>query len=428
MGATCAPYQWEEDDAADTEKKENNMEPAETGDKLTNIINTYQAENEKMKLELESRKNRDEKDTQEREAQAAHNDEIMKELQAIKALMEEKDRSLLKHRLEAALHSKATAMVTSETVTKLLKAGTIHKFGRAGKTKSKEKWVDIHVHCAQITSDGITKGCLMLTYADDKGAQVSNRCQITRLMQEVENVDEKFKARAFSVEVISSGADKELAFACEDSKEKDEWVKAITDGFEMLQEEYNTLKTAEGDFLFDLEISKPKLGITIRENVIEIASVPEEKAAEIPADADTDAGRDAREKPCELVVIGITDDGLLASGLTTGCVIKAINGINLRGLTYSRQVGMFESTKKPYAITFLKKRSARKTAFPGILKKLVSNEDNAVKSAFYDLVAGTAFGIELEKSENKTATITELLSNQVRLTAVLQNTTVPELE
>lgn len=427
MGATCAPYQWEEDDAADTEKKENNMEPAETGDKLTNIINTYQAENEKMKMELESYKNRDDKDTQEREAKAAHNDEIMKELKAIKCLMEEKDRSLLKHRLEAALHSKATAMVTSETVTKLLKAGTIDKFGRAGKTKSKEKWVEIHVHCAQITPDGISKGCLMLTYADDKGAQVSNRCQISRVMQEMENVDEKFKSQAFSVEVISSGADKELAFACEDCKDKEEWIKVINNGFDMIEEEYRTLKTAESDFLFDLEITKPKLGITIRENVIETARIPDEKAAEIPADANIDA-KDEEEKPCELVVIGITDDGLLASGLTTGCVIKAINGKNLRGLTYSKQVDMFESTKKPYTITFLKKRSARKTAFPGILKKLVSNEDNAVKSAFYDLVAGTAFGIELERSDDKTATITELLSNQLRLTAVLQNTTVPELE
>jgi len=422
MGATCAPYKWEEgDDAADTEKKENNMEVADKGDKLTNIINTYQAENEKMKMELESRKNRDEKEIQEREAQAAHNDEIMKELKAIKALMEEKDRSLLKHRLEAALHSKASAMVTSETVTKLLKAGTIDKFGRAGKSKSKEKWVEIHVHCAQIMPDGIRKGCLMLTYADDKGSQISNRCQISRVMQEVENVDEKFKSQAFSVEVISSGADKELAFACEDIKEKEEWMKAITDGFETLEEEYRTLKIAESDFLFDVEITKPKLGITIRENVIETASIPDEKAAEIPAGTN-----DKSEKPCELVVIGVTDDGLLASGLTTGCVIKAINGNNLRGLTYSKQIGMFENTKKPYTITFIKKKSARKTAFPGILKKLVSDEDNAVKSAFYDLVAGTAFGTELEKSENKTATITELLSNQLRLKAVLQNTAVPE--
>jgi len=267
----------------------------------------------------------------------------------------------------------------------------------------------------------------MLTYGDDKGAQVSNRCQISRVMQEGENVDDKFKSQAFSVEVISSGADKELAFACNDCKAKEEWVKAITDGFEMVDEEYSTLKTVESDFLFNLEITKPKLGIQVQERVIEAASVPDEKATEASNNTDKGDGK-GKEKPCELVVIGITEDTLLASGLTTGCVIKAINGINLRGLAYSKQIGMFESTKKPYTITFLKKRSVRKTAFPGILQQLVSDEDNAVKSAFYDLVEGTGFGIELDKSENKTATITELLSNQVRLTAVLQNAKVPELE
>jgi len=425
MGNTCAPNR-DEAGEADMEKKEDNLEVSGDGDKLTKIINTYQAENEKMKLELESRKNRDEKDIQEREAQAAHNDEIMKELAAIKSMMEEKDRSLLKHRLEAALHSKANALVASETVTKLLKAGTIGKFGRAGKSKSKEKWVEIHVHCAKITPEGISKGCLMLTYTDDKGAQVSNRCQISRMIEDGENVDDKFKSQTFSVEVISSGADKELAFACEDSKAKEEWVKAIADGFEKVEEEYSTLKTAESDLLFDLEITKPKLGIQVQEKVIEVESIPDEKASEVSENTESGAGLQ-KEKACELVVIGITENSLLASGLTNGCVIKAINGINLRGLPYSKQVGMFQSTKKPYTITFIKKRLARKTAFPEILRQLVSNEDNAVKSAFYDLVDGTAFGIELDKSENKTATITELLSNQVRLTAVLQNTKVPEL-
>jgi len=158
MGNTCAPYRGDEGADANTENKEDDLEvSADTGDKLTKIINTYQAENEKMKMELESRKNRDEKDIQEREAQAAHNDEIMKELTAIKSMMEEKERSLLKHRLESALHSKATAMVTSETVTKLLKAGTLDKFGRAGKSKSKEKWVEIHFHCAKITPEESAK-------------------------------------------------------------------------------------------------------------------------------------------------------------------------------------------------------------------------------------------------------------------------------
>jgi len=370
-----------------------------------------------LKKELESRKNKDEIDAQARKAQAAQNDEIMKELTAIKYLMEEKDRALLKHRVEAALHSKATAMVTSETVTKLLKAGTIEKFVRTGKSKLKRKWVEIHVHCAQITPNGVKMGCLMLTYADTKGAEISNRCQISRVKDEVLNVGDN-KSKAFSVEV--AGADKDLSFACEDCRTKEEWIMAINDGFVMLEEEFRTLKYTESEFLFDLEISKPKLGIRIQGRLIKTASTSDENKG----NEDTDV----KEKPCELVVIGITEDSLLAAGLTTDCVIKAINGINLRGLTYSQQVGMFESTKKPWTITFIKKRPVRRTAFPGILKQLVSNEDNAVKSAFYDLVKRTPFGIELDKSQDKMATITELLSNKLKLTAVLQNTSVEELE
>jgi len=416
MGATCAPQQSEENLVAPDMDDDPLRE-----DKLTNIINLYQEENEKMKKELESRKNRDEADTQERKEQAAQNDEIMKELNAIKSLMEEKDRALLKHRVEAALHSKATSMVTSETVTKLLKAGTMEKFVRIGKSKVKTKWVEIHIHCAKITPNGVSKGCVMLTYADTKGAQVSNRCQITRVKDEGLNVGDKFKSKAFSVEV--AGADKDLAFACEDCKTKEEWIKAFNDGFVMVEDEFRTLKVTESDFLFDLEISKPKLGIRIQEKAIKTESTSDEKKC-----IEAGTATDEKEKPCELVVVGITEDSLLASGLTTGCIIKAINGMNLRGLTYTQQVGMFQSTKKPYTITFIKKKSARETAFPGILKKLVSNEDNAVKSAFYDIVKGTQFGIELDESENKVATITELLSNKLRLTAVLQNTTVEELE
>jgi len=421
MGATCAPQKSEENLTANIEVKEDDpLTSAEAGDKLTNIINTYQAENEKMKKELESRKNKDEIETQEREAQAAQNDEIMKELKAIKTLMEEKDRALLKHRVEAALHSKATAMVSSETVTKLIKAGTIEKFVKTGKSKLKEKWVEIHINCAKITPNGIKKGCLILTYADTKGAQVTNRCEISKVKEEGGNVVDKFKDKAFSVEV--AGAEKDLAFACEDCKTKEEWVNALNDGFAMLDEEFRTLKVTESDFLFDLEISKPKLGIRIQEKTINVERAPDENKG------NEEAATDEKEKPCELVVIGITEESLVTAGLTTGCVIKAINGINLRGLTYSDQVGMFENTKKPYTVTFIKKKAVPRTAFPGILKKLVSEEDNAVKSAFYDLCKGTQFGIELDKSENKTATITELLSNKLRLTAVLQNTTVEELE
>jgi len=426
MGNTCAPNKNEVRKETNIESKEEAVEATQPSEKITIIINSYQAENEELRKQLESMKNKDEEDAEERKKQAAQNDEIMNELTHVKAVMEEKDRALVRHRLEAALHSKASLMVSSEIVTKLLKAGTIEKLRKPGKSKVKAQWVEIHVHSAQTTPEGISKGFLMVTYADSKNAQISNRCQIQGVKEEA-NAPVKLKDKAFSLEVITSGSEKELVFACEDEKAKEEWVRACIDGFALVEEEFGTLKTVESDLIIDVEFTKPQLGIRVEERVIEIDGA-DEKLAEVKQDNADAEEKDKEGKPCELVVRMISDESVLATGLTVDCVVSAINGINLRGLTYDQQVGMFKSTEKPYTITFLKRKSNRQTAFPGILKALVAEGDNAVKSAFYDLVKGTNFGTELDKSKNQTATITELLSNQGRLTAVLQNTTIPETE
>jgi len=443
MGNACTPEQNNEESATvtDMEVKDEDLEAAQPSEKLTKIINTYQADNEKMKKEIESMRNKNEEETKARKEQAAQNVKVMNELSAMRAMLKERNRELVKHQLEAALHSKATSMVTTETVTKLLKAGNIAKFGRGGKLKPKDKWVEIHIHSAQSTSDGVKKGLLMLTYADSKEAQVSNRCQIVKVKQEELKVSEKLKDKAFSLEVISSGADKELVFACEDEKTKEEWLRLCNDGFVMVEEEFSTLKNVERDTVISVEFSKPKLGIRVEEKVLATVIATDDKSTEVSVNkAKADKSKeeaneenasdsiDQKEKPCELFVKKIQDEDLFASGLTEGCVILTINGINMRGLTYSEQVDMFTNTEKPFTITFLKKKSALQTDFPGILKELVSDEDNLVKSAFYDLVKGTPFGIELEKSKNKTVTITELLSSQRKLTAVLQNTITQEAE
>jgi len=428
MGNTCAPKTELYEDA-DIELKEEevaeNTKPRPSV-KITNIINTYQAENEGLRRELETMKNKDEEKAQERKKQAAQNDEIMNELSAMKAAMEEKNQALMKTRLEAALHSKASSMERSEIITKLLKAGTVEKFRKVGKSKTREKWVEIHVHSAQTTPEGINKGFLMLTFSDSKTSQLSNRCQVIRVNEEA-NVAAKLKDKAFSLGVITSGADKEMVFACEDEKTREEWLKACMDGFTLVEEEFDNLKTAESDLIIDVEFTKPKLGIRVEEKIIETSTV-EEKFADVKEDNAEAEEKGKDGKPCELVVKLISDASVRATGLSEGCVVSSINGMNLRGLTYEQQVGMFESTQKPYTITFLKRKTATRTAFPGILKELVADGDNVVKSAFYDLVKGTPFGNELDKSENQIATITELLSNQRRLMAVLQNTIIPATE
>jgi len=430
MGNTCAPSKPDESSQApDVDvKEEEALEPgAQPSEKLTNIINTYQAENERMNQELEKMKNKDEEDSEARRLQAEKNKKMVRELSEIKALMQQKDRALMKHRLEAALHSKATSIVTSETITKLMKAGSMQKLkGRKTKSKSKVQWVEIYLHSAQATSDGIKKGSLMLTFADNKDARLANRCQILQVKQE-ENVGAKFKGKAFSLDVFSSGEDSQIVFACDDEKSMEDWIEVCNEGLAIIEEEYGSLQTEE-DVFFDVEISKPKLGIRVEEKKIEIESGVDEKVAEAANSDGVATEADEKEQPCELVVKVITEESLIASGLTAECVVTAINGENIRGMAYSKQIGLFESTKKPYKITFLRRKAAQRTAFPGILKELVSEGENEVKSTFYALVKGTQFGIELDKSEDKTATITELLSNQRRLTALLQNTKIQEAE
>merc|ERR1719245_1133274 len=346
-----------------------------------------------MRQELETMKNKDEEDSEERKLQAAKNDKMVRELSEMRALMQQKDRALMKHRLEAALHSKATSIVSSEAVTKLLKAGSMQKL-KGRKNKSKEQWVEIYLHSAQATSDGIAKGSLMLTFAESKDARLSNRCQILQVKQE-ENVAAKFKGKAFSLEVFSSGEDSQIVFACDEEKSMEDWIEVCNEGLAMIEEEFSSLKT-KGDVYFDVEISKPKLGIRVEEKVIAIESGVDEKMAEAAnSDGVAIETEEKGEQPCELVVKVITEKSLIASGLTQDCVVSAINGKIIRGMTYSEQIGMFQSTEKPYKITFLKRESAQRTAFPGILRELVSEGDNEVKSTFYALVKGTQFGIEL---------------------------------
>jgi len=397
------------------------VEDTEPSEKYANIINSYQAENEEMRRELASLKNKDKEDSQERKNHAAQNIEIMQELLAMKEVIEEKDRALVKHRLEAALHSKAILMVNSETVTKLVKVGTIEKFGKAGKSKAKEKWVEVHVHSAQSTPEGIKRGFLMLTYSDSKTSRLSTRFQIIGVKEEA-RVGGKVEGKAFSLEVFSSGTSKELVFACKDEKAKWEWVLACSDGLDIVKEEFLTLKS-ENDLILDVEFTKPKLGIRVEERVFK-TSAGGKKLTELEGNKFDTEDENKEGKPCELVVKVISDESLITTGLKKDCVVSAINGINLRGLTYNEQIDMFSSVQKPYTVTFIKRRA---TTLSGILKELVVDGDNAVKSVFYELIKGTPFGIKLDKSENKTATIAELLSNQRKLIAVLTNTIMQKM-
>lgn len=136
-------------------------------------------------------------------------------------------------------------------------------------------------------------------------------------------------------------------------------------------------------------------------------------------------------QPCELYVKRITDSDLYATGLVEKCIVVAINGIQIRGMPYDKQVGYINTTKKPYTLTFRGPKYLKKKAVApctGILKELVTDGDNAVKSAFDDLLKGTAFRKELEECDDKVTMIGDLLSNHRKLSAVLQKVGMQEIQ
>jgi len=429
MGNTCAPNKTRDDVLIDVGSREQ-FEETQPSEKFTQIINTYQAKNEKMKKELETMRIQDEEEMKKRNAHAQQHDELVKELATLKETLEVKDRALVKHQLETALYSKATSMVGRNALSKLIKTGNIEKFKKAGKSKKGLKWVELYKHGAVVTKTGMTRGYLMLTYTDTKDSQLANRCQVTRINKE-SNASTKLKGRTFSIDVMVSGKENELAFACEDEKETESWVQAFVDGFREIEEEINMLTSLKSKTYLKVVFSKEKLGIRVEENPLELeVEAEDEKSAGKnqgeSGQTEVEVVEDGMEKPCELVVKHIHDDDLHSTGLTIDCIVSAINGTSLRGLSYNKQLDYLSSTKKPYTLTFLKEKADVQAGFPRILEELVAIGDNTVKSAFYDLVKGSEFGRELEESVDKTATIAELLSNQQRLTALLYNNRIQE--
>jgi len=123
------------------------------------------------------------------------------------------------------------------------------------------------------------------------------------------------------------------------------------------------------------------------------------------------------EKPCELIVTSITDNDHIKAGLLPNCVLRAINDTALVGMVYSDQIELLKNTPKPFTITFtgknlLKKKGAPTHAYVSILKELVADGENAVKTAFHDLVKGTPFERDLKSSNDEHATLSELLADQ----------------
>jgi len=210
MGNTCAPDQHEYDVVRD-------MEPSE---RITAIINRYQEENQRMEKELEELKSKSAESDQAHVDKTKQNMKLVEELNLIRTLVSKKDRSLVRHLLEAALYSTATSLISEEPISKKIIEGHLKKFGRAGKTKSKSKWVEMYLKCGQGIRNQFTKGHLMIVWADSQESKVSSRGRVIQVKDEAFNVNRSLHGRTFCMVAIVKGEEKELVFTCDNEESK----------------------------------------------------------------------------------------------------------------------------------------------------------------------------------------------------------------
>jgi len=463
MGASCGPGAYEEN----AEEKNIDMEekPVEAKNKFAGIINDYQAENERLKGELDDLKTQNVEWLQEREQKAKLNEDVIVELTDMKCLLDMQKRAIVRGHLEAALHSKATAMLSLESKTRLLMEGELKHHNK--KRSKKKKFAEIHLSAGEVLTNDFKAGNVVMTYSDKKDAQTSNRCHVLGVVVEKANK----KEFPFTIRASVEGVRKEITFSCEKELLRDKWTRAIK---EALAEVVSVYDDMHSTFTLKLVFAKEKIGIRVEESLISDISDEKkekvsfekpkakedakksrvgeavkalenvakdlEKAVEASEDKDKPKVNDdqkeevkSEEKPCELLVTNISDDDLTAAGLQVNCIVREINSKKLTGMRYSEQLGLLMTTPKPYILTFtgqnfLKHKAEAKHGYLSIMKELVADGDNAVKKAFNDLIGGTPFEKELEASNDKKATIQKLLSNQQRLMALLQNFKVQEID
>jgi len=502
MGNTCAP----DHSGAEVVK---DMEPS---DRLTAIINRYHLDNQRMELELDELKSKSAASCQAYADRTKQNTDLVRELASIRNSVSKKDRSVVRHLLEAALYSTATSLLSEDSISKKIIEGHLKKFGRAGKTKSKGKWVEVYLICGEGSRTQFTKGHLMLMWADSQESIVSSRARVIEVKEEALNVNPSLQGRTFSIVAMVKGASKELVFTCDDEESKQLWVQKCRSALSQIEEEEKYMTEL---FSLEIEFCKEKLGFRVEEHLVEqkndtdksedkivettltseavdpddpeedceiaakaahkkdnnknedkidettpliseavepaenceiaakVVQKPKEETEETVEDeticevleekgetVETACGNDftkTEEKPCELLITSISDQELLSKGLVEYSTLRKINNVVLEGLSFAEQLKILTTTEKPFTLTFtgpmyLKKQLVSTTAYSSILKDLVAEGENTVKSIFYTMVKGSVIEEELKvQGKDSAVPIKALLSNRGRLITLLQN-------
>jgi len=454
-------------DKADNEVLPKEIAKADPSESFSKLIQNYQDENAKLKQELETKKAENKANYEKKTKQ---NEEVMKELNEMKEQLEKKDVALAKGRLEAALRSTATKMRAVETATRLFFRGNLQQ--RSGFSK-KTKWVEVFVFEPKATeieqADEFEPGYVMLTYSDTKDSQATNRVQVLEVIPDKVHSS---KLVTLSLKVSSEGTEKVLEFICGNDDEKKIWRESILAALDEVQRAFaRKFEPAP----LTIEFSKKRIGIRVEERAIQdngydvkssdmlirpqstsfglpteigethdvklsdtvsknADTIPEKEVVgeaeeQMPKDHSSQTAGNQPfygELPCELFVSNIIDEELKAKGLQENFVLRSINNIRLMGMTYTEQITLMKTMKKPYKITFIgrkfqKKMSVPKNGYVSIISELVADGDNAAKKAFQELIKGTKFESELNQSDSRADAITALLGNQRRLMALLQN-------
>merc|ERR1719461_1947526 len=279
----------------------------------------------------------------------------------MRALVKEKDLNIVKSKLESALYQRVSSMKDARDAAESLKKGTLQKFGKAGKGSAKSKYVQVSLHKGTTTGSGFEPGAVRLSYSETENSATLSTCKVTAV-KTADNMAAKWTGLTFSLEAIIDNDTKLLVFACKDTKERDEWIAVVKDGFKRVETEAENMQAL---FQLTLTFNKEKLGIRVEEQIKkpegdaelcldekkeDIPAPTEEDKADtataedIPAPAADDAAAEEKEAdpepPCTLFVTAISDKDLEEKGLRKSMSLLKLNDIEIDGLPYSKQLAM----------------------------------------------------------------------------------------
>jgi len=420
MGNTCSPDKSAKDRViADTDKevvKEATDKGTGETKQLTDILNSYQAEIEKLraankKLEEENDAKTLQAELEKMKEMLAAKDETLKEKES-KIAEEENRIALLK--LQSTLREQEVRVLKDNITATTIIEGKLEKFGKGGKSKAREKHVLITYKKGEKIESGFASGQLQLCWADDEKSTDMTRVHITKLIDGADAVKKsEYASRCFSLE--TQPGNKIIALAARDEEEMRRWYDTIKKYMDEIKEESIAMHET---YTLQLDFEKRPLGFRVEEQFL-VTEDGERKEA--------------------LMVTKIQKDAehLRRQGLTEGLVVIGCNGKDFRPLTYTEKLDIIKTSKYPISLDFegfeyLKQGEATRAAhvrdvsmavlYPELLAQL-SQEDSIAREALtsHPLVANNKEFQEWVKRPDFKDLLKGLMSDPDKLRSFLMN-------